>query len=210
MRLRLAPVEYKVCERCGIKYEGPQCPQCRLPFDPEKMMKVLHDRLILVDVDPPIYKQKQCCRCTACKNLFDLYEHDVVARAKCSACGEPLLRRERLEAIWKDADTLLQRARRLDRARRQVLTCPHCAHPVPAVCWCPLHGSTPHPDATSGLSQNPTVVWVRTFHTAESLGELQSREWMEGQEDEEEWTEDEAEAEIATEEMNHDAQEQDE
>jgi hypothetical protein len=32
---------------------------------------------------------------------------------------------------------------------------------------------------------------------------------MEGQEDEEEWTEDEAEAEIATEEMNHDAQEQD-
>jgi len=51
---------------------------------------------------------------------------------------------------------------------------------------------------------------VRTFHIAESLEELQSREWIGGQEDDEEWTEeDEAEAEIATEEMIHHAQEQD-
>ena len=212
MRLRLAPVEYKACatEYCSSKYEGAHCPQCRYPFDPERTMKGLHDRLVLVDVDPPIYEPAQRCRCTECKNLFALLEQDVVARAKCSICGEPLLSRKQMEAIWKDADTLLQRARRLDRARRQIRACPHCTHPVPAVCWCPLDRSTPHPSASSCLPQNPTVVWIRTFHIAESLEELQSREWIGGQENDEEWTEeDEAEAELAPEEMTHHAQEQD-
>ena len=113
-----------------------------------------------------------------------------------------------MEAIWKDADTLLQRARRLDRARRQIRACPHCTYPVPAVCWCPLDRSNPHPSASSCLPQNPTVVWVRTFHIAESLEEFQQREWIEGH-DYEGWTEDGAEAKLATEEMTHHAQEQD-
>jgi hypothetical protein len=181
MRLRLAPVEYKVCttERCGNEYEGAQCSQCRQPFDPKRMRKELHDRLILVDVDPPIYEHIQRYRCPECKNLYDLRESDVVASAQCVQCKKPLFARDRLQKIWQDAATLLHRARKLDRARRQLRGCPHCTHPVPVICWCPLSRSCSHPDAANGLPQNPIVAWVRTFHLAESLEELQVREWRE-------------------------------
>jgi hypothetical protein len=73
------------------------------------------------------------------------------------------------------------------------------------VCWCPLHGSTPHSDISSGLSQNPTGVWVRTFYIAESIEELQRRE---GLEEQGEGEEEEAEPAIATKELDHDAEEQ--
>jgi transposase-like protein len=182
MRLRLAPVEYKICttEYCENRYEGSYCPRCKQAFAPEKIRKDLQDLLILVDVDPPVYEPAQRYRCTDCKNLFDLSEPDVVSRARCNACGQPLLSRRQLETVWKDAETILQRARWLDRARRQMQTCPHCAQPVPSACWCPLHSLFSHAGTTGGLPQNPTVVWVRTFHSLESLEELQDREWMTG------------------------------
>jgi hypothetical protein len=182
MRLRLAPVEYKICttEYCESRYEGSYCPRCKQAFVPERIRKDLQDRLIVVDVDPPVYEQAQRYRCTDCKNLFDLSEPDVVSRARCNACGQPLLSRRQLETVWKDAETILQRARWLDRARRQMQTCPHCAQPVPSACWCPLHSLFSHAGTTGGLPQNPTVVWVRTFHSLESLEELQDREWMTG------------------------------
>jgi len=188
MRLRLAPVEYKVCatNHCGNAYEGGQCPRCRQPFDPTRMRKELYDRLILVDVDPPIYEQTQRCRCTECKSLYDLREDDVTARAQCDQCKKPLFRREQLQKLWQGTETLLQRARQLDRAQRQLDTCPHCAHPVPVVCWCPLSYSISHPATTSGLPQNPIVVWIRTLHVGESLEELQMREWRERGDGEEE------------------------
>ena len=64
MRLRLASVEYKVCSTpdCDTKYEGAQCPQCRRPFDAAATRKELADRLILVDVDPPLYEPRHRCR----------------------------------------------------------------------------------------------------------------------------------------------------
>jgi hypothetical protein len=182
VRLRLAPVEYKVCgtDHCGNTYEGGRCPRCHQPFDSAGMRKELHDRLILVDVDPPIYEQTQRCRCPECKSLYDLCEDDVIARAQCDQCKKPLFRREQLQKIWQDAETLLQRARQLDRARKQLHVCPHCTYSVPTVCWCPLSHSMPHPATAGSLPQNPIVVWFRAFHAGESLEELQGREWREG------------------------------
>lgn len=203
MRLRLAPVEYKTCAttECGGKYEGGHCPTCKQPFEPGTVMKGLHDRLILVDIDPPVYEQAQRCRCTACKNLFDLSERDIIQRVQCPACKKPRFQREQLQKIWKDAETLLQRARRLDRALRQVAACPTCSHPVTNANWCPLHGDAEGINPAGGLPQNPTLVWVRTFHTAESLEELQRQEWLEG----EIQTETEIDNEVETESEEHDA-----
>lgn len=180
MRLRLAPVEYKTCATasCSGKYEGGHCPTCKQPFEPRTTIKRLHDRLILVDVDPPVYEPAQRCRCTECKNLFDLYEQDIIARAQCPACRKSLFQREQLQKMWKDATTLLQRARRLDRTLRQVPVCPACAHPVIKTNWCPLHDNAELIAPAGGLPQNPALVWVRTFHTAESLEELQQQEWL--------------------------------
>jgi hypothetical protein len=185
MRLRLAPVEYKVCSTpdCDTKYEGAQCPQCRRPFDAAATRKELADRLILVDVDPPFYEPQQRCRCTACKGIFDIREEVVVLRARCEHCQQPLFSRESLHQLWSNADTLLQRARILDRARRQLSICPHCTQPLPTALWCPLASSLSHPLAASTLPQNFLVAWVRTFQTRESIEELQIREWQEEEPD---------------------------
>jgi hypothetical protein len=178
MRLRLAPVEYKVCatDTCESKYEGSHCPRCQQPFDPEQMRKDVQDRLILVDTDPAVYELDYRCRCPECRNLFVILEQDLITRAKCQACGQPLWRREELLDIWQDAVTSLQKARKLDRARRQLQTCPHCRCAVSTMSWCPLQHVLSHADSANGLSQNPTVVWVRTYHTAESVDELRQRE----------------------------------
>lgn len=183
MRLRLAPVEYKICATpdCTSEYEGAQCPVCKQPFTPDRVVKTLYDRLVLVDVDPPVYEPARRCRCTECKNLFDLSEREVIARAQCTACGKPLLQREQLRKLWTETETLLQQARKLDRALRQIPACPHCAQPVARVGWCPRHGAAESVGPTGGLPQNLTIVWVRTFHTAESVHELQLREALEGE-----------------------------
>ncbi|MGE0681922.1 MAG: hypothetical protein AB7P69_13615 [Candidatus Binatia bacterium] len=203
MRLRLAPVEYKICStaECDGKYEGGHCPTCKQPFEPGTVVKDLHDRLILVDVDPPVYEQAQRCRCTECKNLFDLSERDLIERVQCPACKKPLFQREQLQKIWKDAETLLQRARRLDRTLRQVSACPDCSHPVTKANWCPLHSGVEFIGPAGGLPQNPTLVWVRTFHTTEPWEELQQQEWLEG----ERATGIETESEVETKSEEHDA-----
>lgn len=193
MRLRLAPVEYKECAtaHCGTVYEGPHCPRCRQPFLPQTTRKTLRDRLILVDVDPPVYESTQRCRCTECKNLFDLVERDVAERAQCAVCGQPLFSRAQMLEMWKAADTLLLRARRLDRAHRHEHACPHCGQRTPLRSWCPLHDSSSQVGATGGLPQNPIVVWVRTFRSAESWEDLQGRDWLQQEESDEEWLLDE-------------------
>jgi len=175
MRLRLAPVEHKVCATadCGGSYEGERCLQCRSAFDPALGRKEPADRLILVDVDPAIYEQTYRCRCPVCKNLFDLREENVVVRAQCPQCLQPLFSRVQLQTMWRDTETLLQRARKLERARRQLAVCPRCAQPIAVESWCPLAPTVPHDPDVSGLPQNPIVVWVRTFHISESLEELQ-------------------------------------
>lgn len=201
MRLRLAPVEYKNCTMvgCDSKYEGAQCPSCKQAFSPEHIARGLHDRLILVDVDPPIYEQALRCRCTECKNLFAIEERDLVTRAQCATCAKPLFARQQLLKLWKEAETLLQRARKLDRALRQLPACPHCSQPVRTASWCPLHQSAEEAGPTGGLPQNPTVVWVRTFQVAESFEELQQQEWLEGNTELETENEAESETELETE-----------
>lgn len=175
MRLRLAPVEYKVCATadCGGTYEGERCPHCHAAFDPTRGQKELADRLILVAVDPAMYEQTHRCRCPVCKNLFDLREENVVVRAQCHHCAQPLFSRTQLRMLWKDMDTLLQRARKLERGRRRLEVCPHCAGSIPLEPWCPLARTVPHASEVSGLPQNSSVVWVRTFHSGASLEELQ-------------------------------------
>ena len=184
MRLRIAPVEYKECStaHCQTTYEGQHCPQCRQPFDSQGVKKTLRDRLILVDIDPPVYEPAQRCRCTDCKNLFDLSEHEIAERAICSACQKPLFSRTQIQEIWKDTETLLQRARKLERARRQMRSCVSCDHPIELRSWCPLHDTGCDLGATGGLPQNPLIVWVRTFQTAESVEELQDYEWLQNSE----------------------------
>lgn len=175
MRLRLVPVEYKVCATadCGGFYEGDRCPHCRAAFEPTRSRKELADRLILVDVDPAIYEQTQRCRCPVCKNLFDLRAEEVIVRAQCQHCEQPLFSRAQLQRMWGDTETLLQRARKLEHARRQRAPCTHCEHPIALESWCPLAHAVPHAPEISGLPQNPIVVWVRTFHSGTSLEELQ-------------------------------------
>ena len=173
------------------------------------MRKSLRDRLILVDIDPPVYESAQRYRCTDCKNLFDLSEHDVVERAKCRACREPLFSRVQMQKMWKAAESLLQRARKLERMRRQLRSCPHCDQPVSFLCWCPLHDAASARDANGGLPQNPTLVWVRTFQTAESLDELQSYEGRQQDEADDEWMLNETETTTVSEERNRHAPEHD-
>lgn len=145
------------------EYEGDQCPVCRRPFDRQTMRKVIHDRLILVGMDVPVYEQAQRCRCPACRNVYDLSELDITAHAKCAPCGQPLFCKPQLKEIWRDAQTRLQRARKLDRARRKLTHCTSCTHPVDPVCWCSHSRAIPHPTSASGLPQKPLAVWVRTF-----------------------------------------------
>lgn len=84
MRLRLAPVEYKVCPTDEVKYEGSKCPQCGRPFDPTTVRKLTYDRLILVDVDPPVYEREARFRCSneACKNLYEALKCPLCRTAK--------------------------------------------------------------------------------------------------------------------------------
>jgi hypothetical protein len=184
MRLRIVPVEYKECPsaHCQTSYEGQHCPRCRQPFDPQRTRKTLRDRLILVDVDPPVYEPVQRCRCIDCKNLFDLSATEVAERATCSACRAPLFNRTQIQEIWKDTETLLQKARKLERARRQMRSCVHCAHPIELRSWCPTHDSGIDLGTTGGLPQNLLTVWVRTFQTAESVEEIQDYERLQNNE----------------------------
>ena len=184
MRIRLAPVEYKECttEHCHTKYEGQHCPRCQQSFDPQHVRKSLHDRLIVVDIDPPVYEPAQRCRCTDCKNLFDLSAQEVAERAICDTCREPLFNRAQIQEVWKDTETLLQKARKLERARRQMGSCMRCAHPIVLRSWCPVHETECDLGATGGLPQNLLTVWVRTFQTAESVEEIQDHEWLQNNE----------------------------
>lgn len=175
-RLRLVAVESKVCTTCeGKEYEGFRCGQCQRSFNPIKDSRVVHDRLILVDVDPPPYERQHHYRCPACKYLYTLSEDDIIVRAKCRQCQQPLFHEQQLRKIWKGAETLLQHARRLDRERRKKTTCSNtnCQASILAVCWCPLCEASSAPMASSCLPQNPIVVWTRTFHAATSFDELQ-------------------------------------
>jgi len=92
-----------------------------------------------------------------------------------------------MQEIWKDAETLLQRARKLERARRQLQTCGHCAQPIALKSWCPAHDIGSEVGATGGLPQNPFTVWVRTFQIAESIEELQNHERLQNNDAAEEW-----------------------
>lgn len=91
-RLRLAPIEYKVCPTDGIEYEGGQCPQCGHSSDPQTVRRVMHDRLILVSVDPLIYKREARLRCSnkECGNLY--------AAVQCPLCGAP--KPQRPTMVW--------------------------------------------------------------------------------------------------------------
>ena len=112
MRLRLAPVEYKVCATadCGGTYEGERCPHCHAAFDPTRGRKELADRLILVAVDPAMYEQTHRCRCPVCKNLFGLREENVIVRAQCHHCAQPLFSRTQLRMLWKDMEEVCIRS----------------------------------------------------------------------------------------------------
>jgi hypothetical protein len=168
-RLRIAPVEYKVC-RCGTEYEGARCPDClgrRTPFDPNTMRKIAYDHLIVVGVDPPPYGREPRLRCKArgahhrCwnrgepperlgekwDNLYDIA--DVRAYEEWQEHRRLLNDRERLGREAKARGTTVKRLtadlneRASDLARRIFSQ------------RCPLCDARP--------SDVPSHVWVRTF-----------------------------------------------
>lgn len=177
-KLRLVPVEYKVCGTagCDIEYEGETCPRCGQAFEATRGRKRTHDRLILVSEDPPLYEREPSrYRCPDCGNVYGLAMEDIVACARCAACQQPLLSKGQLEQLWKGAQTLLQYARRLDRARREVPGCPHCAHPVLPVCWCPWCRTALGSRPSRCLPQRATTVWIRTHYVRASLDNAASQ-----------------------------------
>ena len=101
MRLRLAPVEYKICPEaeCDTEYEGAQCPQCKQPDNPAAVARRTYDRLILADIIPPPYEQAQRCRCPECKSLFELSDKAVIRHAQCASCGKSLFSPEDIQEI---------------------------------------------------------------------------------------------------------------
>lgn len=139
------------------KYEGDQCPHCNTGFDPKDTRKISVVRLILVDVDPPIYEPMQRLRCTACSNLCDPPQEglDAVREAK-ELRRRPRRLRKTAEKHKVDEKTLRQKTPQYLQAFR----CPVCCEQLPS---------------------RPTTVWVRTFITVESLDESQGREWVEHQ-----------------------------
>lgn len=202
-RLRLASVELKVCptKDCGIEYEGSQCPKCKQPFDPKIGKKVMYDRLILVDVDPPVYKQKERLRC---KNKQEHYRR-LTGHSPSGKLGDDWDNLYDIPADWggwenvREAKELLKRSQRLQEvAESQEIDEETLRQKIQerlSTLCCPLCGK--------GAPQRPTTVWVRTFHIQESLEELQQRELLKsaGNEVEEEV------GEIETEEVNHNVEE---
>ena len=113
MRVRLAPVEYKLCSNddCKspktpktpktqktqetLKYEGNKCPRCKTPFNPKTTRKKAFDRLIVV-TDYEIYELQARLHC---KGGIDQQNHKIecdnlFSSAECPICGcSPRLRR---------------------------------------------------------------------------------------------------------------------
>jgi len=169
MRLRQVPVENKVCADCGHRYEGGCCPgPCDCVFDPQTTRKEARDLLVLVGSHMPLYERRKRCKCPACGNLYELSGDDVTrnVRCQCGRCGEPFFSKDDLRAAWRDAKTLLGRARRTAQMRQGIERCPHCDAKLKPASWCPLCG-------THRLPQNMTHVWVRTSYVAANVGAAQ-------------------------------------
>jgi hypothetical protein len=178
MRIIAADVAYKKCATtdCDTLYEGTRCPRCKEGFDPAVVYVTDKERLVVVDVDPPVYEPTQRCRCPQCKNLFALTEGDVVAHGQCRYCKKSLLSREDLRKLWKKDDSLVLRARHLDNACRKLEHCPQCDTPLSVKCWCPLWRKHENHRDESCLPTRTGEIWVRTFNVIESLDEVQERE----------------------------------
>lgn len=143
-------------------YEGTRCPRCKKGFDPAVVRVIDKERLIVVDVDPPVYEPTPRCRCPQCKNLFALTESEFVARVQCQHCLEPLFSRTQLQNLWRADDSLLLRARHLDQACRALQTCPHCGEKLEIEGWCPLCRRGNKPPQESCLPGRTGEIWVRT------------------------------------------------
>lgn len=95
MRLRLAPVAYKICSECGTHFEGEKCPNDDVPFNEATTRKILKDLMILFGGDSPAYGQDLQYRCKKgdCRNLFPLSMNN------CPVCGAS--RPQRPTVVWE-------------------------------------------------------------------------------------------------------------
>ena len=107
-RVRLVPVEYKLCqtaecqgEKGSRKYEGHDCPWCHKPVLPSKTPRVPLKRLITVS-DIPVYERQKRFRCKnnhiknygTGKVIENLCEQPI-----CSICGAEL-NKHRPTYVW--------------------------------------------------------------------------------------------------------------
>ena len=163
-RLRPVPVEYKVCTKkgCGAwkggvfrptEYEKGECPECGRPFDPATHTVRTRRRWILVDSPQQVYEDAQRVLCPGCETLYDPIPR-AAAAAHCENCGKALFGRTAYRSLWRVADTLRRRARKVGDARSRLGICPSCGRSLEPPKWCPKCGSTTLPLRT-------TRVWRR-------------------------------------------------
>lgn len=141
-RLRLVPVESKVCRGCQGEYEGDQCPECRMPPDAHTRRRT-SPRIICVGAELPTYEREERLRCTnrECRNVYKLPdewgEWEQIRKAK-----EWQKYPGRLPESMRDQQIDVRRLRQAIATRLAALHCPLCAARAP---------------------RRATTVWVRQF-----------------------------------------------
>jgi hypothetical protein len=173
-RLRLAPVEFKVCHECSgpdSTYEGLKCVHCGADFREDRTMRVLRRLLILVDADPPPYEPALRFHCSGCGNYYELssdWGDREADRFEAFQAARGMLRdpeslRESARSRNVDAETLEGKIRH----KLGTVNCPLCGDPVNDMQCAP---------------PRPTVVWVRNFELKGA--EPQSRQWKDESDEE--------------------------
>ncbi len=172
VRIRLAPVEYKVCV-CKQEYEGDTCTanSCHRRFQAAEMKKILLDLIIL----DGRYNRVQRLRCPKCENLYDVQiEKEDIA---CPSCKKNLLKQYcskcnelyRLESkafrcpscgsTWLPEDRAV-----LNFVKKRMMQCPFCrASLAPQTVGCP---SCKKLDT---LPQRFIYVWIRNFSSPSKI-----------------------------------------
>ena len=139
-KLKHDKIEYKSCHICATEYEGYSClgETCNQYFNRKKDRKFDIDALILINIEPEIYKLVQRCRCSVCGNIYDLIEQDIIDASLCNICKNPLFNKDRLISLWHNTHTMLQKAKVVEKERKPLIKCEYCFKEIDNRCWCPI------------------------------------------------------------------------
>lgn len=165
--------------RRGIMlYEGSQCQgKCGTQSDPEKITRIIEDKLIIVGALFPPYKLVEGCRCPVCDNIFDITDESISRNITCKRSRKPMLQTEYIELLLAESKSRLACVRALTRALDNFETCPcGCGHPIPKRCWCPICNTNPELRKNDCLPRQPIMFWRRTEASLKSVDALSGQE----------------------------------